>query len=225
MSLLTACFHEQDKKVGMHHPDQRTETERQLTNNTLFTISNDFAIWTVLVSQTDIYSCSKLGREIPLCEDYITLIIVGYLYDAMLNSPLLSSGLPLCQNDSKCETILMKICFTYKFSCKSNSFSYENMARKTFLSLVKPLPFIKGVGKYTCASSQRWFKDIVKCICDSLQRYGKGCPRASFSPLVSCKRRVSRSPRVSRNPRYSSSALCAPRKRRNKPLGLKAMQG
>ena len=36
-----------------------------------------------------------------------------------------------------------------------------------------PLPFIKGVvkgvGKYTCESSQKWFKDIVKYICDSRQ--------------------------------------------------------
>ena len=31
------------------------------------------------------------------------------------NSPFPSSGLPLCQNELKCETILMKMCFTYKF--------------------------------------------------------------------------------------------------------------
>ena len=31
------------------------------------------------------------------------------------NSPFPSSGLPLCQNESKCKTILMKKCFTYKF--------------------------------------------------------------------------------------------------------------
>lgn len=92
-----------------------------------------------------------------------------------------------------------------------------------------PLPVVKGVvkgvGKYTCASSQRWFKDIVKYTCDSCQRYGKGCSRASRSPRVSCDLRVSRSPRVSRNSHYSSSALRATRKFRKKPLGLKATQG
>ena len=31
------------------------------------------------------------------------------------NSPFPSSGLPLFQNESKCETILMKMCLTYKF--------------------------------------------------------------------------------------------------------------
>ena len=44
-----------------------------------------------------------------------------------------------------------------------------------------PLPFIKGVakgvGKYTCASSQKWFKDIVKHAWALSQRSGKGSAR------------------------------------------------
>ena len=51
---------------------------------------------------------------------------------ARSNSPFLSSDLPLCQNESKCETILMKMCFTYKLiSCKSNSFAFETFCTKT----------------------------------------------------------------------------------------------
>ena len=33
---------------------------------------------------------------------------------ATANIPFSSSGLPLCQNESKCETVLMKMCFTCK---------------------------------------------------------------------------------------------------------------
>ena len=48
------------------------------------------------------------------------------------NSPLPSSSLPLCQNESKCETILMKVCFTCTaIIIQSNSFSYDKFCTKT----------------------------------------------------------------------------------------------
>jgi len=48
------------------------------------------------------------------------------------NRPLLSCPLPLRQNKSLCETIVMKMRFISKlFSCKSNSFSQEKFCTRS----------------------------------------------------------------------------------------------
>ena len=48
------------------------------------------------------------------------------------NSPFPSSGLPLCQNESKCKTILMKMCFTFKFIfIQIKLISYEKFCTRT----------------------------------------------------------------------------------------------
>ena len=57
-----------------------------------------------------------------------------------VNCPFPSSGLPLCQNESKCETILIKVCFTYKFIFMQIKliFIWKNLHEDSFWGRGKP---------------------------------------------------------------------------------------
>ena len=60
----------------------------------------------------------------------------GIIISKKYNSPFPSSGLPLCQNESKCETILMKMCFTctVHFHANQTHFHMTSFAQRLVLA-------------------------------------------------------------------------------------------